>query len=473
MRTAPVIAVPALETGGQSLRQSIALVAVLSAMALVVLDAAMINVAIPTVADALLAAPASALRVVSVYQTAVVMALLPCAALGESLGNRRVFLGGLMLFAAASALAASATSLDQLIAARFLQGLGGAAIMALGIALLRQALPARQFGAAIGWNAMVVALCSAAGPTLGAIVISVASWKWLFLAHLPLAALASAAGAGLPSGSGTGRRLDPLSMAFSAAGFGSLMFGAGAFASRPHLAVLLIGASVGLFRTLARREAPKPSPVVPVDLLGNRTFRLAVLASICCFTGQAAAMLALPFHLQQNLGQTPLKAGLYMTSWPLAVAVAAFVTGRLAERLPSWLLCAAGASLIAIGLVSAALFPAHGAPIWFAVLIIPCGFGFGIFQVANNRTMFLSAPVTRSAAAGGLQGTARLVGQTAGSVLLALLFAWSTPVSAPITGFAIGAGFALLAAIVSAMQAPARNLVLRKVQAHAELESGV
>jgi DHA2 family multidrug resistance protein-like MFS transporter len=120
MRTAPVIAVPALETGGQSLRQAIALVAVLSAMALVVLAAAMINVAIPTIADALSAAPARALRVVSVYQTAVVMALLPCAALGESLGNRRVFLGGLMLFAAASALAASATSLDQLIAARFL-----------------------------------------------------------------------------------------------------------------------------------------------------------------------------------------------------------------------------------------------------------------------------------------------------------------------------------------------------------------
>jgi MFS transporter, DHA2 family, multidrug resistance protein len=125
-------------------QQAIAIVAVLTSMALVVLDAAMVNVATPTIADALGVDPAKALRIVSVYQTALVMALLPCAALGESLGYRRVFASGLALFIIASALSASAPTLDWLVAARFLQGLGGAAIMALGIALLRQVLPAQS-----------------------------------------------------------------------------------------------------------------------------------------------------------------------------------------------------------------------------------------------------------------------------------------------------------------------------------------
>jgi DHA2 family multidrug resistance protein-like MFS transporter len=163
-------------------------------------------------------------------------------------------------------------------------------------------------------------------------------------------------------------------------------------------------------------------------------------------------MLAAPFHLQQALRQTPLMTGVYLTSWPLAVSIAALASGRLADRLPSALLCSLGASLIAGGLVCAAVLPVEAGPVWFSATIVPCGLGFGIFQVPNNRTMFLAAPVARSAAAGGMQGTARLTGQTFGSVLVTVLFVSAPNTFAPTLAMAVGAAFALTAAAVSAMQ---------------------
>ena len=143
---------------------------VLAAMAMVVLDAAIANVALPTIARSLQVTPATSIWIVTAYQSALVMALLPCAALGESLGHRRVFTAGVALFVGASVLCAFSPSLSWLVAARLLQGLGGAAVMALGIALLRVVVPDQRLGAAIGWNALAVALSSAAGPTIGAAI---------------------------------------------------------------------------------------------------------------------------------------------------------------------------------------------------------------------------------------------------------------------------------------------------------------
>jgi MFS family permease len=153
-----------------------AIACLLAALVLVVLDAAIANVALPAIARSLVVSPAEAVRVVTAYQMALVMALLPCAALGESLGYRRVYTAGVALFVGASVLCALAPSLSFLVAARFLQGLGGAAILSLGVALLRLVVPRQQLGTAIGWNALVVALSSAAGPTLGSLVVAAASW---------------------------------------------------------------------------------------------------------------------------------------------------------------------------------------------------------------------------------------------------------------------------------------------------------
>ncbi len=442
------------ETGLVGPRRKIAVACVLAALVLVVLDAAIANVALPAIARSLQVTAAASVRVVTAYQLALVMALLPCAALGESVGYRRVYTAGVALFVVASALCAFAPSLPFLVAARFLQGLGGAAIMSLGVALLRIVVPQRQLGAAIGWNALAVALASAAGPTACALVLSVASWPWLFAVNLPLGALVLLATRALPDVAGTGHKLDFGSVALNAAAFGSWVVGAELMPERPVLGVLLIAAGTLAMIALVRRELPRQAPMIPLDLLREGSFRISVIASVCCFVGQSAAMVSLPFYLQHGLGQDALQTGLLITPWPLTVAVMAPLAGRLVSRVSGAFLCALGGLLLALGLGSAALWPLHGRPYVLIPLVMLCGAGFGLFQVPNNRNMFLSAPRARSGAAGGMQGTARLTGQTIGALIMTLLFTLTSLELAPRIGLGIAAVLTLVAGLVSTLRVP-------------------
>ena len=433
-------------------KPTLAIAAVLAAMVLVVLDAAIANVELPTIAESLSVTPAMSVGVITAYQTALLMALLPCAALGESRGYRLVFTGGVALFTGASVLCALAPSLPWLVAARFLQGLGGAAVMALGVALLRVVVPHRQLGAAIGWNALAIALSTAAGPTIGAVILSAANWPWLFAVNLPLGALVLLATRALPVAGGTSRRLDLFSVALNGGTFASLVIGAELLPTRPALAAVLLAASALALVALVLREMPKEVPLIPLDLLRGESFRFSVIASVCCFAGQTAGIVALPFYLQHGLGLDTLMAGLYMTPWPLTVAIVAPFAGRLADRINTVWLCIVGGFCLAIGLAAVALWPLQGNLMPLVPLTMLCGLGFGIFNVANNRNMFLSAPIERSGAAGGMQGTARLFGQTAGAVIMTLLFTLMSANAAPQIGLGIGALLTLLAGLVSTLR---------------------
>lgn len=428
---------------------SLAIASVLAAMALVVIDAGIANLALPTIADALQVTPARSIWIVTAYQAALLMALLPLAALGESLGYRRVFTGGVALFTGASVLCALAPSLPWLVGARFLQGLGSAAVMALGLALLRNAVAPEQLGAAIGWNALVVALSSAVGPAIGAAVLSAASWRWIFVVNLPLGALVLLGSRVLPAGGGTARRPDLGSVALHAGAFAAFVIAADLLPARPALAVTMFAAAAYAVLTLVKREMPKQAPLIPLDLLRAGAFRVSAIASVFCFAGQTAGMLALPFYLQHALAQDTLTAGLYMTPWPLSVAIAAPFAGRLASRVPAARLCAVGGLCLAAGLGAIACWPLHGALLPLIPLTMLCGAGFGLFNVANNRSMFMVAPAARSGAAGGLQGTARLLGQTTGAVLMTLLYTMTSAATAPRAGLAVGSALTLAAALAS------------------------
>ena len=343
----------AASSGVQQTHRLTAIFAVLAAMMLVVLDAAIANVALPSIAQSLNVTTAFSVLIVTSYQMALVMALLPCAALGESLGYRRVFTAGVALFTIASLLCSLSPSLPWLVAARFLQGLGGAAVMALGVALLRFVVPHGRFGAAIGWNALVIALSSAAGPTIGALILSCTSWHWLFAVNLPVGLVVLLATRALPRPTGTARRLDLVSVALNAGSFAGLVIGAELLLAKPVLAAVLLVVSVLGVRVLVEREMPKEAPLIPLDLLRVDSFCMSVIASTCCFAGQTAAMVALPFYLQHGLGQSAAMTGLYLTSWPLTVAIAAPIAGRLTHYVSTAWLCAAGGACLAMGLAAA------------------------------------------------------------------------------------------------------------------------
>lgn len=436
-------------------RERTTAVAVLAAMALVVLDAGLLNVALPTIAESLGETAARTILTVSAYQTALVVGLLPCAHLAERLGYRRLFVGGLALFSAASVLCALAPSLPLLVAARVLQGLGGAAVMSLGIALLRFALGPDRLGEAIGWNALTVALCSAAGPIVGASILSVAPWPWLFLAKLPISALALATTPALPKIEPTRLSIDVPGILLHGLAASLILIATESAMSRPVLAIILIAMAVAFAVLLIRRERGRQAPIWPIDLLALRSFRVSVAASICCFTAQSAGLLALPFYLQLGLGHGPVIAGLVLTCWPLSVAATGPFANRLAQRFGSALLCATGGAVLGLGLLLSALWPAQDA-VMLAIGATLAGLGFGLFQVPNNRILFLTAPPERSAAAGGMQGSARLIGQTLGALLMGLLFASASAVDAARAGLALAAIFAIIASLVSALEVQAR-----------------
>ncbi|MFP5297200.1 MAG: MFS transporter, partial [Alphaproteobacteria bacterium] len=306
---------PDLPAAGRPARPgpAVPVAAVLTAMAMVVLDAGMTNLALPTIAADLGVSPALAVLVVTAYQTALLAALLPCAALGERLGYRRVFAAGAALFAGASLLAALAPSAPWLVAARAVQGLGGAAIMALGVPLLRFVVPAGRLGAAIGWNALTVALASSAGPALGAAILSRADWPWLYAVQAPLAIAVLWAARRLPRTPAGAQRLDLASLTLVAGLFAAFAVAAQLMAARPWLAGGLAIAGAACLGLIARRESPKTAPLIPLDLLRTPAFRISVIASVLCFAGQTAALVALPFYLQGPLGQTPAATGFFMT----------------------------------------------------------------------------------------------------------------------------------------------------------------
>ncbi|MGH6878332.1 MAG: MFS transporter, partial [Rhizomicrobium sp.] len=241
--------------------------------------------------------------------------------------------------------------------------------------------------------------------------------------------------------------------ALSACAFGFLIGGidagghgaAGVFVSIE----LLLAVACGYF--LVRRERARTAPLFPVDLLGIPMFALSVGTSVCSFAAQMLALVALPFHLQREFGYSAVETGLLITPWPLAIVLAAPIAGRLSDRYPAGLLGGAGLIVFAAGLVALALLPQRPDFAEVAWRMAVCGLGFGFFQSPNNRAMIASAPRNRSGGASGMLGTARLLGQTTGAALVAMLFG---RVGHHATDYAlfIAAGFALAAAAVSSLR---------------------
>jgi DHA2 family multidrug resistance protein-like MFS transporter len=280
--------------------------------------------------------------VVSSYQLAVLVALLPCGVIGEMVGARRVFLAGVALFTLASAACAFSSTLYMLVAARFVQGLGGGAIMALGIMNLRLSVPQRLLGTIIGVNAMTIAIASAAGPGIAGAILAVASWPLLFAVNIPLGIVVLAAGGVLASTEGVARRLDGRALAANTLMFVLFFLGADRVAQTPVQGGLLIAGSVACLLALLRIERRSAAPLVPIDLLAAPAFRFSAIASVCCFAGQTLGAIALPFYLQHGLGMTATEAGIYMIPWPAAVAVIAPISGRLPGRVKTVSFRAAG-----------------------------------------------------------------------------------------------------------------------------------
>ena len=449
MRAGDAVA-PAIQDGLPTPQRYWSVLAIWLAMIMAVLDGAIANVALPTIGRELHTSPAASIWIINAYQLAITVGLLPLAALGDRLGYRRVYLGGLAIFTLGSLGCALSHTLVQLTAARVFQGFGAAGIMSINAALVRFTYPKAMLGRGIGFNSVVISISAAVGPTVASAILSVGSWEWLFAVNVPIGLVAIAIAAyALPRNRGKAGRLDGISAILNVLTFGLLIVGMESL-SRGDLTPGLIQVGVGLVAgfLLVRRDIHVAAPLTPIDLMRIPIFRLSLGTSVVSFLAQMLAFVVLPFYFQGALGRSVVETGLLMTPWPLAVAVTAPFAGRLADRYSAGILGAFGLFIFALGL--AALSRLHpGATnldiVWRMAL---CGAGFGFFQSPNNRAMVSAAPMSRSGAAGGMLATARLLGQTAGAVVAAMIFRLMAG-QAMVTALTAAAVIAVFAAMIS------------------------
>jgi DHA2 family multidrug resistance protein-like MFS transporter len=424
---------------------------ILVGITLAVLDGTIANVALPTIAADFNADPSASIWIVNGYQLAVVTTLLPFASLGEIYGYRRIYIFGIILFIVSSLACSLSGSLEVLTISRIVQGIGASGMMSVNAALLRYIVPQAKFGTAIGLNALIVGGASTIGPTLAGAILAVSSWPLLFVVNLPLGVLAALMGwRSLPENDLADRPFDLVSAVLSALSIGLVVTTIDSIGHELPPMLILVQAAVclGTGTLLVRRELRMREPLLPLDLMKIPVFALSIGTSIASFTAQILAYVSLPFSLQNIHGFAPVEVGLLMAPWPFAVAIMAPIAGKLSNRHSTALLGSTGLILLAAGLIFLAVLPPNPSVpdiVWRMML---CGIGFGCFQSPNNRTLILSAPRERSGAASGMLGTARLTGQTVGAALVALLLG-RLGIHGATTALFVGAGFAILAAIVS------------------------
>ena len=276
-----------------------AMATVAIAVSMSVLVGSIANIALPTIARDMHVTPADSIWVVNAYQLAVTVSLLPFASMGDIYGHRRVYSLGLAVYTLASLICAVAPSLPVLVLGRVLQGFGGAGIMSVNGALVRFIYPRAALGRGIGFNAMIVAASSTAGPSLAAAIMSVTSWPWLFALQVPAGVLALwLAHLYLPRTPLAGHPFDPPSALLNAITFGLFITaldgvgrGQGAVIVLPELAV-----SVWVGWVFVRRQFTLAAPMLPVDLFRRPVFTLSVATAVCAHAAQMICFVALPFY---------------------------------------------------------------------------------------------------------------------------------------------------------------------------------
>lgn len=414
-----------------SLRKYAAVIAILLVLVMTVLDVTLVNVALPVLARDFNISDSATVWIVTIYQLAITMLLLPLSSFGELHGYKRNFLIGVTVFTLASAMCAISRSFTLILIARALQGIGASCVMSVNVALTRMIYPRNILGRGLALNAMVIAIATAAGPTIAGAILSIASWHWLFIINIPLGIIAFLMGYKLlPANptTATHGKFDLLSGIMNAIVFGLIFYSLGNFARKGDniTNIILLSAGLALGWLYFKRQTHRKSPMLPVDLFRIRLYSLSIFTSVCSFIAQNMAMISLPFLFLNNFGFSEITTGLLMTPWPLATMIVSPIAARFVERHNPGLTAAAGMAVYSLGVVLLIFLPENASEINIAFKMALCGIGFGLFQTPNNIVMVLATPIQRTGSAGGMQSTARLVGQTLGASLVTLVFAFSS-----------------------------------------------
>ncbi len=418
-----VEAVAPVSTSGRWALASLALPMLLSA-----LGTSIANVGLPTLVQAFDASFQAVQWVVLAYLLAVTTLVVSAGRLGDALGRRRLMLAGLGLFTVASALCSLAPTLGWLIAARALQGLGAAVMMALTLAFVGEMVPKAQTGRAMGLLATLSATGTALGPSLGGVLIAADGWPALFYVNVPLGMLGLVlAYRHLPADQRSGTlawgSLDPLGSALLA-----LTLAAYALAmtlGRGHFGVLnvaLLLAALGGLAAFVRVEAKAASPLIRPTMFRDVTLSISLATSALVATVMMATLVVGPFHLARGLGLDAVQVGLVVSVGPLVVALAGVPAGRITDRFGARRMTLVGLLAMGVGALTLALLPASlGLPGYLAPLVVITA-GYALFQTANNTAVMVGVSGEGRGLVSGLLSLSRNLGLITGASLMGAVF---------------------------------------------------
>lgn len=435
-----------------SFRHACATGIVLMTVSLAILDSTIATTALPVIARGLQADDALSVWITGAYQLAMLALMLPFASLAERFGYRQVFLTGLCIFTASSALCAVSTSMPMLIAARGIQGLGMAATMSVCSAFIQLLLPEERLGRVIAWRSVAGAVAGASGPSLAAVMLRMGSWHWLFAFNIPLGIVAIVAGYwALPESTRSSTRFDSLGALLNVLGLGLLAvslnhLGAGA---REYSALIQTAVALMIgYIHLRRRQVRQSAPLLSLHLLNNRLFSKAICLTVKTSVAEMLMIVSLPFLMHGMLDLSQYQIGLVMGTLSLTTVVLAPVTGILSDRYRNSALVSLGLLMLAFGLLLLAVpGPAPG-PFGITWRVMVCGIGLTLFRTPNARTLLTSAPTGRGAQASSIGAVASISGQTCGTTMAGMIFRHASH-TGPVMALYVAAFVALIAAGLS------------------------
>ncbi|MCX4094986.1 MFS transporter [Nocardia sp. alder85J] len=430
---------------------------------ILLIDITIVNVALPAIAADLGTGLSGLQWVIDGYALALAALLLVLGSLADRLGAKPVYLAGLAVFAVASLACGLAQSSAVLVAARVVQGVGGAAMLATTLSLLHLTYTGRDRGIAFGAWGAVAGAAAGIGVVLGGALTDLLSWRWIFLVNLPIAALAiglsAVVFAASPRRPGTG--VDVPGMSAFAVGATALTYGiirGGEHGWSDTSALLTLGGGALATVVFVLIESRSATAMFPLVLLRNRAFTATLVAAAAFNFAAFASTPLVSLWLQQQLRLSPLQAGLAML--PLAVTaflVAALYSRFLHELAPKWTI---GGGLAVIGAGSALLTMIDAGSTWTALLagFTVIGIGVGVMAPSLVSVGMAAVPPQQSGIAAGAVNTTRQLGLALGVAMLGTVFRGRAgadrriPLSQFVSGLdaavTVAAGVGLVAAVL-------------------------
>jgi EmrB/QacA subfamily drug resistance transporter len=392
------------------------------------LDASIVNVVLPTISLKLQVDLPVLQWVVTAYLLTISCLLPILGKLADIVGRKRVYSSGIILFTLGSALCGLASNVWFLVGMRILQAIGASMLMAISQAIIVANFPFHERGRALGLTGTMVALGSLTGPAIGGILVGLVGWQSIFYINVPIGIIAYlAALIILPSDSAEHElvRFDYKGSILFSLGLISLLYAVNngenaGWNSMGVLSSMFFGLLLLVFFVLVERRTSQP--IIDFDIYKNIPFLIGNLSAFLSFTGQFFYVMLMPFYLQNVLDFPTTKVGLLMTAFPLAMAIAAPISGYVSDKIGPVALTTGGLLTIACGMLYLLLISANSV---FSQIIpgpILMGIGAGLFNSPNNSSVMSSVPKDKLGIAGGLNALVRNVGMIIGTALSVTLF---------------------------------------------------